>query len=197
MSDIKKTTIGGQALIEGIMMVGPRRTSIAVRKGDGTIHVEEIKQSERVTFFEKVPFVRGCIRFWKMLVTGTGALMKSAELSEEGAPDVVDETKKEKKKSALDDYLEKHYDLMVIFSAILGILISIGIFILLPNLMLKDYTRVEKRWHPSSRKNPAYSQKSNAYASLSLVLPFKSYLNCPTGKKLFVNKVSASAFSGH
>ncbi|MBO4242514.1 MAG: DUF1385 domain-containing protein [Clostridiales bacterium] len=136
MSDIKKTTIGGQALIEGIMMVGPRRTSIAVRKGDGTIHVEEIKQSERVTFFEKVPFVRGCIRFWKMLVTGTGALMKSAELSEEGAPDVVDETKKEKKKSALDDYLEKHYDLMVIFSAILGILISIGIFILLPNLIV-------------------------------------------------------------
>ncbi|MBQ4270913.1 MAG: DUF1385 domain-containing protein [Clostridiales bacterium] len=134
--NIKKTTIGGQALIEGIMMVGPRRTSIAVRKGDGTIHVEEIKQSERVTFFEKVPFVRGCIRFWKMLVTGTGALMKSAELSEEGAPDVVDETKKEKKKSALDDYLEKHYDLMVVLSAILGILISIGIFILLPNLIV-------------------------------------------------------------
>jgi len=134
---IKKTTIGGQALIEGIMMVGPKRTSIAVRKGDGTIHVEEIKQSDRVTFFEKVPFIRGCIRFWKMLVTGTGALMKSAELSEEGAPDVVDETKKEeKKKSALDDYLEKHYDLMVVLSAALGILISIGIFILLPNLIV-------------------------------------------------------------
>ena len=42
----KKTTIGGQALIEGVMMVGPSRTCIAVRKGDGTIHVEEIKQNE-------------------------------------------------------------------------------------------------------------------------------------------------------
>ena len=65
--EIKKTTIGGQALIEGIMMVGPKRTCIAVRKGDGTIHVEEITQSERVTFYEKVPFIRGCIRFYKML----------------------------------------------------------------------------------------------------------------------------------
>ena len=135
---IKKTTIGGQALIEGIMMVGPKTTSMAVRKGDGTIHIEEVKQSEKVTFFEKVPFVRGCIRFWKMMVTGTGALMKSAEISEEGAPDTTDAKAKEesKKKSALDDYLDKHYDLMVFLSAVLGILLSIGIFILLPNLIV-------------------------------------------------------------
>ena len=70
----KKTTIGGQALIEGVMMVGPKRTCMAVRKGDGTIHVEEIKQGERVSYFETVPFVRGCLRFYKMLVTGTGAM---------------------------------------------------------------------------------------------------------------------------
>ena len=41
----KKTTIGGQALIEGIMMCGPHRTAIAVRKADGSIYVEEIKKS--------------------------------------------------------------------------------------------------------------------------------------------------------
>ncbi len=82
----KKTTIGGQALIEGIMMVGPRRTSIAVRKADGSIYVEEMKKSTSETFFEKVPFVRGCIRFFRQLVTGTAAMMKSAEISEQGAP---------------------------------------------------------------------------------------------------------------
>ena len=87
MPEIKKTTIGGQALIEGVMMVGPRRTCIAVRKGDGTIHVEEMPQTEKVTYFESVPFIRGCIRFYKMLVTGTGALMKSADISEEGKPE--------------------------------------------------------------------------------------------------------------
>ena len=84
---VKKTTIGGQALIEGVMMVGPKRTCMAVRKGDGTIKVEEIKQDERVSYFETVPFIRGIIRFYKMLVTGTGALMKAADISEEGKPE--------------------------------------------------------------------------------------------------------------
>ena len=54
---VKKTTIGGQALIEGVMMVGPTRTAMAVRKGDGTIFVEEMKQSEKTTYFEKVPYL--------------------------------------------------------------------------------------------------------------------------------------------
>ena len=130
----KKTTIGGQALIEGIMMVGPTRTCMAVRKGDGTIHVEEMQQSERVTFYEKVPFIRGCIRFYKMLVRGTDALMKSADLSEQGAPQP--EGEEDKKPSALDQYLTKHYNVMVTLSAILGILLSVGLFILLPWLIV-------------------------------------------------------------
>ena len=103
---VKKTTIGGQALIEGVMMVGPSRTAMAVRKGDGTIYVEEIKQSEKTSYFDKVPFIRGCIRFYKMLVTGTGALMKAADISEEGKPE--DKKEGEKKTSGLDDFLNKH-----------------------------------------------------------------------------------------
>ena len=138
--EIKKTTIGGQALIEGIMMVGPKRTCIAVRKGDGTIHVEEITQSERVTFYEKVPFIRGCIRFYKMLVKGTDALMKSADISEQGAPEEEGEEKKQP--SALDQYLTKHYNVMVTLSAILGILLSVGLFILLPWLIVFLATKI-------------------------------------------------------
>ena len=108
---LKKTTIGGQALIEGVMMVGPSRTCMAVRKGDGTIYVEEIKQGEKTSYFEKVPFVRGCIRFYKMLVTGTGALMKAADISEEGKPD----PKKEgEKKSRLDEFTDRHFNIMML-----------------------------------------------------------------------------------
>lgn len=136
-SEPKKTTIGGQALIEGIMMVGPKRTAIAVRKGDGTIYTEEVKQSEKVSYFEKVPFIRGCIRFWKMMVTGTGALMKSADISEEGAPEEPEE-----KKTALDNYLEKHSNAAVTVSAILGIALSIGLFILLPRLLVDIVARL-------------------------------------------------------
>ena len=133
---LKKTSIGGQALIEGIMMVGPERTSMAVRKGDGTIYIEEIKQSDRVTFFEKVPFIRGCIRFYKMLVKGTDALMKSADISEEGLPEKeLKEGEEPPKKSALDEFAEKHYNFMLITSVVLGIAISVGLFLLLPWLI--------------------------------------------------------------
>lgn len=131
---VKKTTIGGQALIEGVMMVGPSRTCIAVRKGDGTIHVEEIKQNEKVTLFDKVPFIRGCLRFYKMLVTGTGALMRSADISEEGKPE--DEKEEEKKPSKLDEFLNRNRNLVVTLSAILGIMLSVGLFILLPRLIV-------------------------------------------------------------
>ena len=130
---VKKTTIGGQALIEGVMMVGPSRTAMAVRKGDGTIYVEEIKQSEKTTYFEKVPFVRGCIRFYKMLVTGTGALMKAADISEEGKPE---DNKEGAKKSRLDEFTERHFNVMMTISAIIGILLSVGLFILLPRLIV-------------------------------------------------------------
>ena len=128
---VKKTTIGGQALIEGVMMVGPSRTAMAVRKGDGTIVVEELKQSEKTTYFEKVPFIRGCIRFYKMLVTGTGALMKAADISEEGKPE---ENKEGSKKSRLDEFTDRHFNLMMSISAVIGILLSVGLFILLPRL---------------------------------------------------------------
>ena len=137
---IKKTTIGGQALIEGIMMVGPTRTAMAVRKGDGTIYIEEITQSERVSFYEKVPFIRGCIRFYKMLVKGTDALMKSADISEQGAP--AEEGEEQKEPSALEQYLTKHYNVMVTLSAILGILLSVGLFILLPWLIVFLATKI-------------------------------------------------------
>ena len=147
---VKKTTIGGQALIEGVMMVGPKRTCMAVRKGDGTIKVEEIKQDERVSYFETVPFIRGIIRFYKMLVTGTGALMKAADISEEGKPE--DKKEGEKKTSGLDDFLNKHNNLAVTIAAIFGIALSIGLFILLPRLIVEIGSKfipdvyMEKTW---------------------------------------------------
>lgn len=155
-SKAKKTTIGGQALIEGIMMCGPRRTAIAVRKADGSIYVEEIKKSASETFFEKVPLVRGCIRFFRQLITGTAALMKSAEISEEGAPEenvsrvaveeekvqTIAEVKEEKKAAAkpksskLDQFADNHQDGLMVFAAVLGLAFSVVLFILLPRLVV-------------------------------------------------------------
>ena len=129
--DKKRTTIGGQALIEGIMMCGPKRTAKAVRKADGSIYIEEMKQSDRVSYFEKVPFIRGCIKFYKMLVTGTDATMKSADISEQGKED-----EEGKKESKLDSFLGRHRNVMLTLSAILGLALSIGLFILFPRLIV-------------------------------------------------------------
>lgn len=78
----KKTSIGGQALIEGIMMVGPERSAMAVRAPDGEIVLEEIerKQGKRPKVL-KAPFVRGIFNMVDSLKLGYKCLMRSAELA--------------------------------------------------------------------------------------------------------------------
>jgi len=230
----KKTSIGGQALIEGLMMVGPTRTAMAIRKADGSIIVEEIPRGQKSVFFEKVPFFRGAIRLYRQLVTGTGALMKSADFSEDAAaaakPDdkkipepiseatvieepvfsaagetdgdiaagkaagdtagqiaadaarleavepagqiagsgavqteepeqeelhkIADEARSaaetseaKEKTSRMDSFLEKNMNLMIVISAILGIMFSVVLFILLPRLIV-DFI---SHWIPASQ----------------------------------------------
>ena len=74
------TSIGGQAVMEGVMMRGPYKTTVAVRKPDGEIErkVDENGVKTRSKFF-KLPIVRGCVNFIDSLVIGMKALMYSAE----------------------------------------------------------------------------------------------------------------------
>lgn len=78
--DQKKTTIGGQALIEGIMMKGVSVGAMAVRKKDGSIYVEEWALSEK-KWYNKAPFIRGCINFVSQLKEGYSCIMRSSEIS--------------------------------------------------------------------------------------------------------------------
>ena len=59
----KKTSIGGQALIEGIMMLGPEKSAIAIRKPEGNIDckVEPLKTLRKRFKFFRIPFIRGII----------------------------------------------------------------------------------------------------------------------------------------
>ncbi|MBQ5324596.1 MAG: DUF1385 domain-containing protein, partial [Oscillospiraceae bacterium] len=79
---MKKTSIGGQALIEGIMMKGPHKLAIAVRQPDGEINikVEDVKKNK----FAKIPVLRGMINFIDSLVTGYNCLMHSANIALDG-----------------------------------------------------------------------------------------------------------------
>lgn len=78
----RKTTIGGQALIEGLMMIGPEKKAMAIRSPDGSIKIEELPMT-KFTGAANWPFVRGLIRLFRQLVSGTKALLRSAELAEE------------------------------------------------------------------------------------------------------------------
>ncbi len=80
---IKKTSIGGQALLEGIMMRGPQKTAMAVRKPSGEMVVEtnENAASSRPRF-TKLPIVRGTVNFVDSMVSGYRYLMRSAEIGE-------------------------------------------------------------------------------------------------------------------
>lgn len=128
-----KTSIGGQAVMEGVMMRGPEKMAIAVRKPDGEIvtKVEDVKIKKK-SIWLKIPVVRGCINFFGSMVTGVKALMYSAEfvdLEEEGEP------------SKFDKWLEKVFgdklkDAVVYFSVVLSMFMSIGLFILLPTWLV-------------------------------------------------------------
>ena len=97
-----KTSIGGQALMEGIMMRGPKVTAMAVRNTKGEIVVEEseTKGIKRPKIC-RLPIIRGIFGYIDSMAVGYKALMRSAELS--GLEDVVEESPKKKKKREAEE----------------------------------------------------------------------------------------------
>ena len=82
-----KTSVGGQALLEGIMMKGPEKSAMAVRKPNGEIDLS-IWDTKKLTGIRKIPFIRGTFNFIDTLIQGYDCLMKSAEISgQEEEPD--------------------------------------------------------------------------------------------------------------
>lgn len=92
---MKKTSIGGQALLEGIMMRGPKKSAMAVRRPDGemVIEVEDLKSANRKGIL-KWPVIRGVVNFIDSMAVGYKATMRSAELS--GLDEAIEEEEREK-----------------------------------------------------------------------------------------------------
>lgn len=127
---IHRTTIGGQALIEGIMMKGPKKTAMAVRKTDGTIALEETPGKER-KWYNKAPFIRGSVNFVEQLSEGYRYLTRSAELSGMAEDDGEEELTKFEK--WLNDKLgEKLMGAVMGVAMVLGIALAILLFMFVP-----------------------------------------------------------------
>ena len=131
-----RTMIGGQALIEGIMMLGPEKKSIVVRRPDGGL---EIKTEERKLIKDQHPilgwpFIRGVVNFCTSMYTGVTALMYSAEFYPE---DEAGEEEPSRFEQWLDKKLgsEKAMSLFTTLAVILGMAFSVGLFFVLPTLL--------------------------------------------------------------
>lgn len=127
------TSIGGQAIIEGVMMRGPHKTAMAVRKPDKEIVVEVNENgTKKRNKFLKFPVVRGCVNFIDSLVVGMKALMFSADFM-----DLEDEEPSESKfdKWLNDKFGDKIKDIVIYVSIALSLVLSVGLFILLPTLI--------------------------------------------------------------
>ena len=128
-----KTTCGGQALIEGIMMQGPSTRCIVVRRPDGTTEctVEPIPKKKKIF---TLPLIRGVAGFVSSMLYGVKALMHSAEVAGDG--ELADE-----EPSKLDQWLEKRFSsekamsIVITLSMLLGVGFSIALFILLPTAL--------------------------------------------------------------
>ena len=130
-----RTSIGGQALLEGILMRGPQKQAIVCRTPDGL--VEKIDELHLVKDKHPVlgwPLVRGVVTFLDSMVKGMQALTYSADLlpiEEQGEPD------------KLDQWIEAHFSeekaksIIIGVAVVLGILLAVGLFVLLPTLLGK------------------------------------------------------------
>ncbi len=128
------TSIGGQAIMEGIMMRGPEKTAVAVRLADGSIHMKT-QPTPKMNRWAKVPLIRGVVNFVSSLIQGTKVLMYSADVLEENYPD---EYEKDKFDIWMEEKFgkEKAWKVLMAFSVLIAIVLAVSIFMLLPTVVV-------------------------------------------------------------
>ena len=131
---MKFSGIGGQAVMEGVMMRNGKDYAIAVRLNDGSIHVDKKKTKGQDGIWYRIPIIRGICNFISSFVIGMSTIMDSAAYFEEENPKNL--TEEEKKKKEKRDKVEMTGT--VIFSVVLALVI----FLLIPYY----FSRIVGRW---------------------------------------------------
>ncbi len=129
----QRTHIGGQAVIQGVMMRSKCGMATAVRDDTGEMQTEAIRLTppEQQAKWKRLPFVRGVVSFVSSLVLGMGALMRSSDVAfttEEEEPSNLSKWMTEKLKVSVGEILS-------VISTILGVVLALALFLLLPNYL--------------------------------------------------------------
>ncbi|MDE5884566.1 MAG: DUF1385 domain-containing protein [Oscillospiraceae bacterium] len=134
-----KSKIGGQALIEGVMMKGVFKGAMACRLPDGSIDVEtwDLNTGKKKPWYRKTPIVRGVYSFIFSMIDGYKCLMKSAEkqMTEEELEQEQEENSK------LEKFLETHFtektvETIMMIGMVLGIVFAMALFLFLPKWLV-------------------------------------------------------------
>jgi uncharacterized protein YqhQ len=137
----KYTSIGGSALIEGVMMRGNDKMAIAVRKANGNIQLNVQKTETPKSFFFKIPILRGILGFITSMITSYKALMYSADVSIE---DIEEEE---------DTKLSEGFGKVItIISMVLGIGLGVVIFMYLPTLLADLFSKYVLELSPAVKR---------------------------------------------
>ncbi len=129
-ADIHRTSIGGQALIEGIMMKGPNSTAMAVRKTNGEIVVEE-NAAKPKKWYNKAPFIRGSVNFVTQLAEGYHYISRSAEVS--GLADEEEDEELTRFEKWLNDkFGEKLMNIVMGIAMVIGVALAVVLFVFVP-----------------------------------------------------------------
>ncbi|MBR3593294.1 MAG: DUF1385 domain-containing protein [Clostridia bacterium] len=139
----KKISVGGQALIEGIMMKGPEKTTMAVRMPDGQIDLTEMNSTSIKDKIKplKLPFLRGIVNFIEAMIQGYKALMLSADKS--GFTEVEEEDENGEKK--VTKLSKVAMGVVTVLAAVLGVGLAVVLFMLLPRLAVDGITYLAGR----------------------------------------------------
>lgn len=135
-----KSKIGGQALIEGIMMKGVYKSAMACRLPNGEIDLEvwDEKDPKKNPWYKKTPFIRGSFNFVSSMITGYKCLMKSADKQ-------LDDDSEEEEMSKFEKWLtdklgDKLMNIVSIIALVFGLVLSLFLFKFIPTLITKPLT---------------------------------------------------------
>lgn len=128
----RKTTIGGQAIIEGIVMKGPKRTCVVVRKPDGTLDIQERDSSVPKHPFWKLPICRGAYSLFTAMKDGLTDIDYSSKFIEDDSEEEPSRFEQWLERTLGSEKLEK---LIMAIAMVIGIAIPVGLFMLLPSFV--------------------------------------------------------------